>query len=146
HLLTQPSTAPLARLQAEPSSSALPPPSLRSSPLVPAPCAPPPASWGCGALLLHGKGLRVTLFYSPLQNGHSAREHLPHASGRAGQKTRWRSATPFAHPRCVMAGPLTAYRRGGCGTWWCLPLGRTSPGAPMLDRRTPCTIAQEKSL
>src|SRR5215470_15599852 len=67
----------------------LAPPSVPSSPLVPSPCAPPPASWGRCALLLHGKGLGVTLFYSPLQNGRSAREHLLRASGRAGQKARW---------------------------------------------------------
>src|SRR5438128_3301024 len=109
-------------------------------------CAPPPASWGRGALFLHGKGLCVTLFYSPLQNAPTHREHLPRTSGRAGQEVRWRSATPFAYPRCVLAGPLMAYRRGGCGARWRRPLGRTSPGAPIVDRRTPCTIAKETSL
>ena len=37
-------------------------------------CAPPPASWGRGALFLHGKRLRVILFYSPLQNGRFCRK------------------------------------------------------------------------
>src|SRR2546427_1917472 len=102
-----------------------------------------PVSWGRCALLLHGKGLCVTLFYSPLQNGRSAREHLLCASGRAGQKASWRSATPFAHPRCAVDGLLTACQRGGCGTQWCMAHGARPP---LLDRRTPYTIAKEKSL
>src|SRR4029077_12299252 len=106
-------------------------------------CASPPASWRCGALLLHRKGLGITLFYSPLQNGPSAREHLLRTSGRAGQKARWRSATSCVYPRCAVDLILMGYRRGGYGARWHLPLERTSPGAPMVDRRAPWTIAKE---